>query len=454
MPDMRPLRPDDPGRIGGFRLLGVLGSGGQGIVYRGAGEDGREVAIKVLHSHLTQDDEVTWRFLREVEAARRVAAFCTAAVLEVGVVDERPYIVSEYVPGDTLQALVRASGPRRGGALDRLAISTLTALTAIHQAEIVHRDFKPGNVLMGPDGPIVIDFGIAKALDATTRTSGPIGTPTYMSPEQFRGERVGPASDVFSWAGTMVYAATGRPPFAGDSVVVIMNAILSAVPGLEGVPAHLRGLIETCLSKDPSARPLPGDLLQRLIRPTGPTARSMPAPPAGGGVAGTGAGDAHGTGANHVNAGTTAAPKAGAGASAGPGNGAGVSGGVSGGAGHGAGVSGGPGVGGWAVGGPAGTSHAGPGGQWPVEATEPSARRTLSRRALIGGAAAVVAAGVSAFAVLRPGGGFLRPDDRATQRTAARRDGRTGARPRNRPVHRRRPRHPRRPRRPSRSGPR
>ncbi|MFG1700038.1 protein kinase [Nonomuraea sp. NPDC049309] len=287
MPDMRPLRPADPERVGGYRLLGVLGSGGQGTVYRGVGDQGREVAVKLLHSHLAQDGDVKRGFLREVEAARRVAAFCTAAVLDVGVMDDRPYIVSEYVPGDTLLTVVRTSGPRTGGALHRLAIATLTALAAIHQAEIVHRDFKPGNVLMGPDGPVVIDFGIAKALDATSATSGAVGTPAYMSPEQFRGERVGPASDMFSWAGTMVFAATGHPPFRGEAMAVIMNRILSGEPGLDGVPASLRGLIEACLAKDPAARPSPADLLTTLIRPAASSPHSSPpaandAPPAPG----------------------------------------------------------------------------------------------------------------------------------------------------------------------------
>ncbi|GAA3620726.1 hypothetical protein GCM10022419_127970 [Nonomuraea rosea] len=279
MPDMRPLHESDPERIGGYRLAGVLGSGGQGVVYRATGDDGREVAVKVLHGHLSHDDGIAKGFLREAEAARRVAAFCTAAVLDVGMLDDRPYIVSEYVPGETLQALVRSAGPRTGGALDRLAISTLTALTAIHQAGIVHRDFKPGNVLMGPDGPIVIDFGIAKALDATTRTSGPVGTPAYMSPEQFKAERVGPASDVFGWAGTMVFAATGRPPFAGETVAAIVNGVLSGSPVLEGVPAHLLDVIETCLAKDPPARPTPAALLQQLIRQAGPATRSHPRTP-------------------------------------------------------------------------------------------------------------------------------------------------------------------------------
>ncbi|WP_188193958.1 WD40 repeat domain-containing serine/threonine protein kinase [Nonomuraea sp. SYSU D8015] len=281
MPDVRPLRPGDPEWMGGYRLVGVLGSGGQGTVYKAVAGGGREVAVKVLHSHLSGDDDVTKGFLREVEAARRVAAFCTAAVLDVGMLDDRPYIVSEYVPGDTLQQVVRSAGPRSGGALDRLAISTLTALAAIHQAGIVHRDFKPGNVLMGPEGPIVIDFGIAKALDATTMASGPVGTPTYMSPEQFEGRRIGPASDVFSWAGTMVFAATGRPPFAGDTVPALMNAILSGAADLSGVPPHLLDPIRECLSKDPAARPLPADLLQQLIRRTGPALQPPGAASAG-----------------------------------------------------------------------------------------------------------------------------------------------------------------------------
>ncbi|MEO3791955.1 serine/threonine-protein kinase [Nonomuraea sp. B10E15] len=279
MPEIRPLRPDDPQHIGGHRLLGVLGTGGQGVVYQGAGDPGPDVAIKVLHSHLSHDGGATADFMREVEAARRVAAFCTAAVLDVGMLGDRPYIVSEYVPGDTLQAVVRSQGPRAGGALDRLAISTLTALTAIHQAGIVHRDFKPGNVLMGPDGPIVIDFGIAKALDASTHTSGLVGTPAYMSPEQFGSGRVGPASDVFSWAGTIVFAATGRAPFAGTTVAAVVNSVINGVPDLSGVPGHLLPLIETCLSKDPASRPTPTDLLQDIIRRTNPAGGPRPTTP-------------------------------------------------------------------------------------------------------------------------------------------------------------------------------
>ncbi|MEV4579009.1 protein kinase [Nonomuraea jabiensis] len=449
MPDLRPLRPGDPERIGSYRLVGVLGSGGQGVVYRGVGDDGREVAVKVLR--LAHDEDVTKSFLREVEAARRVAAFCTAAVLDSGMADERPYIVSEYVAGETLQELVRASGPRSGGALDRLAISTLTALAAIHQAGIVHRDFKPGNVLMGPDGPIVIDFGIAKALDATTRTSVPVGTPAYMSPEQFRGERVGSASDVFSWAGTMVFAATGRTPFAGDTLAAVVNSVLSGTPDLTGVPPHLLGAIEACLSKDPSTRPDPTTLLQQLIRQAGPTSRApVPgtpsatpphssaqpagaaqgvgawAPPAGavpsgpapfgtvpppGGVAHAGppspppgawplSGAQPVSGSSSVRSG----PPAGNAVQTGPD-------GISTGSDARSGISTGPDA--W------GGVQAGPqAGTGPVAGadTETGRGRSVSRRAVFGGAAAAVAAlAVSAFTVLRPRNDLLRPDGRRTE---------------------------------------
>ncbi len=283
MGDVRPLRPDDPELIGGYRLLGVLGAGGQGVVYQGADGQGRHVAIKLLHGHLSGDKNIRRRFLQEVEATRRVAAFCTAAVLDVGTHAERPYIVSEFVTGDTLAELVQTSGPRSGGGLDRVAIATLTALAAIHRAGIVHRDFKPANVLMGPEGPIVIDFGIAKALDATTMVSGPIGTPAYMSPEQIKGDEIGPASDLFSWAGTMVFAATARTPFPGNGVPAVLNGILNGTPDLTGVPPHLVNPIEQCLAKDPASRPTPDTLLLRLTgrpvpSPASPTPRQAPGP--------------------------------------------------------------------------------------------------------------------------------------------------------------------------------
>ncbi|MGW2216374.1 WD40 repeat domain-containing serine/threonine protein kinase [Nonomuraea sp. NPDC001684] len=383
MPEVRPLRPGDPDRIGDHRLLGVLGSGGQGVVYKGVDGAGREVAIKLLHSHLTQDDDVTRGLLREAEAARRVAAFCTAAVLDVGVADGRPYIVSEYVAGDTLQRLVRESGPRTGGALDRLAISTLTALAAIHEAGIVHRDFKPGNVLMGPEGPIVIDFGIAKALGATTQASAPMGTPAYMSPEQFAGERVGPASDVFSWAGTMVFAATGHPPYAGETVAAILHKVMSGTPDLTDVPARLVDPIRSCLAKDPAARPTPAALLRHLISAPGAAGPGAPIPPPGAGAT------AHPTGPG---AGATVPPR-GPGATVPP-------------------AGGGPGAAGADAGGGVGATvpPALAGATGPAfrgEATRPGTDRRVSRRAVVvGGASAAVAAAASAFLLLRPANGL------------------------------------------------
>ncbi|MFF0865732.1 WD40 repeat domain-containing serine/threonine protein kinase [Nonomuraea sp. NPDC003560] len=372
MPEVRPLRPGDPDRIGDHRLLGVLGSGGQGVVYKGVDGAGREVAIKLLHSHLTQDDDVTRGLLREAEAARRVAAFCTAAVLDVGVADGRPYIVSEYVAGDTLQRLVRESGPRTGGALDRLAISTLTALAAIHEAGIVHRDFKPGNVLMGPEGPIVIDFGIAKALGATTQASAPMGTPAYMSPEQFAGERVGPASDVFSWAGTMVFAATGHPPYAGETVAAILHKVMSGTPDLTDVPARLVDPIRSCLAKDPAARPTPAALLRHLISAPGTAGPGAPIPPPGAGATARPAGPGSGATVPPRGPGATVPPAGGgAGATVPP-----------------------------ALAGATGPAFRG-------EATRPGTDRRVSRRAVVvGGATAAVAAAASAFLLLRPANGL------------------------------------------------
>ncbi|MEV3982541.1 protein kinase [Nonomuraea sp. NPDC049758] len=398
MPEVRPLRPGDPDRIGDHRLLGVLGSGGQGIVYKGVDGAGREVAIKLLHSHLTQDDDVTRGLLREAEAARRVAAFCTAAVLDVGVADGRPYIVSEYVAGDTLQRLVRESGPRTGGALDRLAISTLTALAAIHEAGIVHRDFKPGNVLMGPEGPIVIDFGIAKALGATTQASAPMGTPAYMSPEQFAGERVGPASDVFSWAGTMVFAATGHPPYAGETVAAILHKVMSGTPDLTDVPARLVDPIRSCLAKDPAARPTPAALLRHLISApgtAGSAASYPPGVPSSAPLRSEGAAPQHPAhpgagGGPDMRGGSPATapppgaqiPPPGAGATAHPT---------------------GPGAG-------ATVPPRGPGATGPAfrgEATRPGTDRRVSRRAVVvGGASAAAAAAASAFLLLRPANGL------------------------------------------------
>ncbi|MFI6507912.1 ABC transporter substrate-binding protein [Streptosporangium sp. NPDC050855] len=276
MPEPLPLRQGDPERIGEHRLVGFLGEGGQGVVYLALTPSGERVALKVLHAKLADDPAAQRRFRREAEATRRVAQFCTARVLEVDTVGARPYILSEYVDGESLHQAVLRDGPRAEHALLRLAVATATALVAIHRAGIVHRDLKPSNVLLGPDGPRVIDFGIARALDAgQSVTSGVIGTPAYMAPEHFHGQDVGMAGDVFAWAGTMVFAATGRSPFGSGDLPVVMHAILSGTPDLSGVPESLRPLLHAAFAKDPRERPTSGEVLDALLNPGG---ASVPGP--------------------------------------------------------------------------------------------------------------------------------------------------------------------------------
>ncbi|MFC4059549.1 serine/threonine-protein kinase [Planomonospora corallina] len=251
--------------IGGYTLLRKLGEGGQGSVYVAAAQDGRQVAVKMLHERFRGDAGERERFLREVAAARRVPQFSTAQVIDAGVEGDTTYIVSEYVPGRSLERLVREDGPLDGGGLVRLAIATSAALKAIHSAGVVHRDFKPANVLIGPDGPRVIDFGIARALDQATATTGGFkGTPAYMSPEQVSGLVVGPESDVFSWASSMYFAATGRPPFEGTTLFQVYEAVLHHRPDLRAVPAGLRGPLTACLRKDPGERPTAAQLMLAL----------------------------------------------------------------------------------------------------------------------------------------------------------------------------------------------
>ncbi|SPT56966.1 serine/threonine-protein kinase [Actinomadura madurae] len=264
-----PLTAADPTRLGGWELLGRIGTGGQGVVYLGRplreGAGPSRVAVKLLHAQLLGDANARERFVRELALLERVAGFCTAQMLAADMAGDRPYIVSEYVPGPSLRTLVLEEGPRTGAGLERLAISSVTALSAIHRANIVHRDFKPQNVLMGPDGPRVIDFGIARAFDAgATLTSQVVGTPAYMAPEQFSG-RVGPATDLFAWAGTLLFAATGRDPFAGGPLPTVMYRIMHETPDLSALPGPLAEVAAACLAKDPKARPASEDVLLWLL---------------------------------------------------------------------------------------------------------------------------------------------------------------------------------------------
>ncbi|MDX6739404.1 protein kinase domain-containing protein [Actinocorallia sp. A-T 12471] len=277
---MRALQPGDPERLGDHELLGRLGHGGQGTVFLGRGPHG-DVAVKLLHAQLSADPMARARFARELATLRRVAGFCTARVLAADLDGDRPYIVSEYVPGPSLRDLVAAEGPRSEGALMRLAVGTATALAAIHGAGIVHRDFKPPNVLMAADGPRVIDFGIARALDNVgmrTITGNLVGTPAYMAPEQFTDSSVGPAADLFSWAHTIVFAATGRHAFEAPTLTSLIHAIRTAPPNLTGIPPELLPPLQACLAKSPTARPTAQDLLWTLLTLPKPPPPTSPTP--------------------------------------------------------------------------------------------------------------------------------------------------------------------------------
>jgi eukaryotic-like serine/threonine-protein kinase len=272
-------------------VLGRLGRGSQGIVYLARDPaSGARVAVKLLRAHMDGDEAARLRFLREVEAAKRVARFCTAQVLDASLAGSQPYIVSEYIPGPSLAEVIRADGPRTGGALDRLAINTATALGAIHHAGIVHRDFKAANVLLGPDGPVVIDFGVAKALGTVeqqlTLTGQQVGTPAYMAPEQFEDQPVGPAADIFAWGATMAFAATGKLPFGDGSIPSVMRRILNEAPDLGVLDSPMRGLVAACLAKNPAERPTAREIVDRLmsagsVRDQPPAEAAAPARQAG-----------------------------------------------------------------------------------------------------------------------------------------------------------------------------
>ncbi|WP_329238453.1 serine/threonine protein kinase [Actinoallomurus sp. NBC_01490] len=275
MPEFSSLHPGDPRRLGRYRLKGRLGEGGQGVVYAATGPDGSRVAVKVLHTGWAADGMARRSFEKEVAAARRVAPFCVAQVLDANLSKSPPFIVTEFVDGPTLLRSVRDEGPRSGPALHRLAVATATALAAIHEAGVVHRDFKPANVLLGADGPRVIDFGIARTLDGgPTLTGGIVGTPSYMAPEQFEERTIGPAADVFAWGCVLVFAASGSPPFAGESIAAIGNRVLRGKPDLGPLSGPLRDIVLACLAKDERARPSMRDVLIWLLGR--PDARQAP----------------------------------------------------------------------------------------------------------------------------------------------------------------------------------
>jgi serine/threonine protein kinase len=246
-----------PRTLGPYRLQDRLGEGGMGVVHLARDPEGRAVAVKVLHPLGSEVVNARRRLAREVETMRRVRSPYVAEVLDADVTGEFPYIVTRFVSGPTLDEMVRTRGPLSGPGLRRLAHGMAEALAAIHAAGVVHRDLKPGNVMLTDDRPIVIDFGIAQAGDATrlTQTGLVMGTPGYLAPEVIEGEPSSPASDVHSWGSTMAFAATGHLPFGGGSYETIFYRIISGRADLSGVPAPLVPLISAALARDPSHRP-------------------------------------------------------------------------------------------------------------------------------------------------------------------------------------------------------
>ncbi|MBV2364560.1 serine/threonine-protein kinase [Streptomonospora nanhaiensis] len=262
----RALRAEDPRRIGPYRLHSRLGGGGMGQVYLGRSPGGRAVAVKVVRPELADDIGFRRRFATEVEAAGRVGGFYTAQVLDSDTEADPPWLATAYIPGPSLYEAVETHGPLPLDTVAALGAGLAEGLAAVHACRLVHRDLKPGNVILASDGPRLIDFGIARAMDATsyTQTRTVLGTAGFMSPEQAVGAPVGPPSDVFSLACVLTYAATGNSPFGTGRIEAVAFRVVHAEPDLSGVPHRLAPLLAACLAKAPEDRPGVAEVLERL----------------------------------------------------------------------------------------------------------------------------------------------------------------------------------------------
>ncbi len=266
-PLVQPLRRWDPEQVGGFVLLGRLGAGAMGQVYLGRSAAGRLVAVKTIKTELAEEADFRTRFGQEVAAARRVSGAFTAAVVAADSEADVPWLATVYVPAPSLSRLVRTCGPLGVPAVRWLAAGCAEALESIHSVGLVHRDLKPANVLVSPDGPRVIDFGVARAAERIqlTVTRGSVGTPAYMAPEQARDTRQATsASDIFSLGATMLFAATGHAPYQGETVVDVLVRLATEPPDLSGLPADLAEIVGMCLERDPRSRPTSASVVARL----------------------------------------------------------------------------------------------------------------------------------------------------------------------------------------------
>ena len=262
-----PLRRWDPEQIGGYTLIGRLGAGAMGQVYLGLSAAGRLVAVKTIKIELAEEPDFRTRFAQEVAAARRVSGAFTAAVVAADPEADVPWLATAYVPAPSLSTLVRTCGPLPVPAVRWLGAGCAEALESIHSAGLVHRDLKPSNVLVSPDGPRVIDFGVARAAERIqlTVTRGAVGTPAYMAPEQARDTRQATvASDVFSLGATMLFAATGHAPYQGETVMDLLVRLATEPPDLTGLPPELAEVIRPCLERDPRKRPTSSAVLAHL----------------------------------------------------------------------------------------------------------------------------------------------------------------------------------------------
>ena len=262
-----PLRRWDPERIGPYLILGRLGAGAMGQVYLGRSAAGRLVAVKTIKVDLAEEAGFRTRFAQEVAAARRVSGFFTAAVVEADPEADLPWLATAYVPAPSLARLVKACGPLPVGTVRWLAAGCAEALESIHGVGLVHRDLKPSNVLVAPDGPRVIDFGVARAAErmGVSTSRGTVGTPAYMAPEQARDtHQASAASDVYALGATLLFAATGHPPYQGDTVMDVLARLATEEPDLSGLPGELTELIAACLQRVPRDRPTSSAMLAQL----------------------------------------------------------------------------------------------------------------------------------------------------------------------------------------------
>ncbi|MFI2200121.1 bifunctional serine/threonine-protein kinase/ABC transporter substrate-binding protein [Streptomyces sp. NPDC020192] len=276
----RSLRPSDPSFVGGHRLLARLGEGGMGVVYLGRTESGALAAVKVIQAQFAHDEEFRVRFRREVRAAQKVASPWVVKVTGADAEAEQPWLASAFEPGPALADAVRRHGPLPSRAVRVLGKMLARALASVHEAGLVHRDVKPGNILLAVDGPRLIDFGIARSPHdtAVTSTDLVVGTPGFLSPEQAAAGDLSPASDVFSLGCVLAYAATGRPPFGTGATDALLYRTVHDEPDLDGVDEELAAVLARCLAKDPAARPTPAELDAALVEdvPSG-TADWLPA---------------------------------------------------------------------------------------------------------------------------------------------------------------------------------